>query len=207
MRAGRLITFEGGEGAGKSTQAALLADRLRAAGIDVDTTREPGGTDGAEAIRGLIVTGAADRWSAASEALLVNAARADHVARRIRPALAAGRWVVCDRFIDSTLAYQGAGKGADVADLRTLHRFATGDLLPDLTLILDLPIATGLTRAAARPGGEARFEAHDAAFHARVAQGFRDLAASEPGRCRLIDASGTVGAIAALVWESVAPLC
>ncbi len=207
MRVGRLITFEGGEGAGKSTQAALLADRLRAAGIDVDTTREPGGTDGAEAIRSLLVTGAADRWNAASEALLVNAARADHVARRIRPALTAGRWVICDRFIDSTLAYQGAGKGADDADLRALHRFATGNLWPDLTLILDLPVATGLKRAAARLGGEARFEAHDTAFHARVAAGFRDLAAHEPARCRLIDASGTVDAIAARVWAMVAPLC
>lgn len=206
MPRGQFITLEGGEGAGKSTQAALLADRLRAAGIDVEVTREPGGTSGAEAIRQLFVTGAVDRWSATTEALLINAARADHVARRIRPALEAGRWVICDRYIDSTLAYQGAGKGADVAELRHLHRLATGDLWPDLTLILQLPIAKGLARAAARSGSTARFEAHDALFHQRVAKGYLVIASAEPGRCLLIDADQGIDAVAASSWEAVAPL-
>lgn len=204
---GRFITLEGGEGAGKSTQAALLAERLRAAGFDVDVTREPGGTAGAEAVRALLVTGAADRWDAVAEACLVNAARADHVMRRIRPALAQGTWVVCDRFVDSTLAYQGAGKGADAAMLRTLHALATGNLWPDLTLILDLPVADGLARAGARPGGEARFEAHGAAFHDRVAAGFRAIAAAEPARCRLIDARGDAATVAVRLWAEVAPQC
>ena len=171
MPGGRFITLEGGEGAGKSTQAALLAERLRLAGIEVEVTREPGGTEGAEAIRALLVSGAIDRWSAITEACLVNAARADHVARRIRPALAENRWVVCDRFVDSTLAYQGAGKGMDIAALRALHRLAAADLWPDLTLILDLPDGDGLARASLRTGSAARFEAHDAAFHARVTYG------------------------------------
>ncbi len=206
MPSGRFITLEGGEGAGKSTQAALLAERLRVAGIDVDVTREPGGTPGAEAIRDLFVTGAVDRWSATTEALLINAARADHVARRIRPALFAGRWVICDRFIDSTLAYQGAGKGADIAELRHLHRLATGDLWPDLTLILILPIADGLARAAARPGGTARFEAHAGLFHQRVATGFRDIAEADPERCKLIDARGDIDAVAAQLWAEVLSL-
>lgn len=203
MPRGRFITLEGGEGAGKSTQAALLAEHLCAAGIDVGVTREPGGTPGAEAIRDLFVTGAVDRWSATTEALLINAARADHVARRIRPALEAGRWVICDRFIDSTLAYQGAGKGADLAELRQLHRLATNDLWPDLTLILELPIADGLARAAARPGGMARFEAHDILFHQRVASGFADIALADPQRCKRVDARGEIGAVAASLWAAV----
>ena len=206
MPPGRFITLEGGEGAGKSTQAALLAERLRTAGHRVDVTREPGGTEGAEAIRALLVLGDADRWSAVTEACLVNAARADHVTRCIRPALADGRWVVCDRFIDSTLAYQGAGKGVPLGELRTLHRIAAADLWPDLTLILDLPVATGLARAALRPGAAARFEAHDAGFHERVAAGFRAIATLEPERCRLIDATGDIDIIAGRIWELVTPL-
>lgn len=203
---GRFITLEGGEGAGKSTQAALLAERLRHAGHLVDVTREPGGTAGAEAIRTLLVTGDADRWSAVTEACLVNAARADHVARRIQPALADGRWVVCDRFVDSTLAYQGAGKGVDAGVLRTLHRIAAADLWPDLTLILTLPVADGLARAASRTAAAARFEAHDTAFHERVAGGFRAIAAREPDRCRVIDAAGGIDSVAAHIWDAVAPL-
>ncbi len=206
MPRGRFITLEGGEGAGKSTQAALLAERLYAAGMDVEVTREPGGTPGAEAIRDLFVTGAVDRWSATTEALLINAARADHVARRIRPALDAGRWVICDRFIDSTLAYQGAGKGADLAELRQLHGWATGDLWPDLTLILALPISEGLARAASRPGGTARFEAHDLAFHQCVAAGFATIAGDDPARCRLVDARSGVDVVAALLWAETQAL-
>ena len=206
MTRGRFITLEGGEGAGKSTQAALLAERLRTAGIDVEVTREPGGTPGAEAIRALFVTGAVDRWSATTEALLINAARADHVARRVRPALEAGCWVICDRYIDSTLAYQGAGKGADLAELRHLHRLATGDLWPDLTMILELPIVEGLARAALRPDGTARFEAHGIQFHQRVAAGFQSIAANDPHRCALIDARDGVEAVAALLWATVGRL-
>ena len=203
MTAGRFITLEGGEGTGKSTQVALLALRLRGAGLEVVTTREPGGTEGAEAIRALLVNGSTDRWSPAAEALLVNAGRADHVERLIRPMLAAGTWVISDRFADSTMAYQGAGKGLSDASLRSLHHLAAADLWPDLTLVLDLPVEVGLGRAASRPGGEGRFEAHDADFHARVSQGFRELAAAEPRRCRLIDAEGEEADVAARIWAEV----
>lgn len=202
---GRFITFEGGEGAGKSTQAALLADAMRARGIDVVETREPGGTSGAEAIRTLIVEGDPDRWDAVTEVLLVNAARADHVARCIRPALARGTWVVCDRFIDSTLAYQGAGKGLGAAELLAVHSFATADLWPDLTLVLDLPAAIGEARAANR-GRLDRFERTGGGFHDRVAAAFQHVAHQEPDRVRLIDASGPVDEVAAAVWREVAKL-
>ena len=198
---GRLITLEGGEGTGKSTQAARLVERLRGAGLDVVATREPGGTEGAEAVRALLVTGDAGRWSAAAEACLVNAARADHVERVIRPALDGGAWVVSDRFVDSTLAYQGAGKGLADSALRSLHHIAAADLWPDLTLVLDLPEGGGLARAEARGGG--RFEAHDADFHTRVLAGFREIVLAEPGRCKLVDASGDVDAVAARLWAEV----
>lgn len=203
---GRFITFEGGEGAGKSTQVRLLAERLTAAGIDVMTTREPGGTPGAEAIRNLFVTGAAGRWSARTEALLVNSARADHVERLIKPSLDAGRWVISDRYADSTLAYQGAAGGIGSDILRRLHELATGDLWPDLTLILDLPVEIGLPRALARRDGNSRFEQHDRAFHEHVRNGFRALADNEPHRCRLIDASGSIDRTAELVWSEVSAL-
>ena len=203
---GRLITLEGGEGAGKSTQVRRLAERLREAGIEMLVTREPGGTEGAEAVRALLVEGAADRWGAAAEACLVNAARADHVERVIRPALDAGRWVVCDRFVDSTLAYQGAGKGLADSALRNLHHVATRDLWPDLTLILDVAVEAGLARAAGRAGGEGRFEAHALAFHLRVAQGFRELAGAEPNRCRLIDGGGSEESVATAIWAEVQAL-
>lgn len=202
---GRFITFEGGEGAGKSTQAALLAARLREHGIDVVETREPGGTPGAEAIRALIVDGDPDRWDGITEALLVNAARADHVARRVRPALVAGQWVVSDRFVDSTLAYQGAGKGLPAARLLETHRFATADLWPDLTMVLDLPAAVGAARAAAR-GRLDRFERTGGRFHERVAASFRHVAHQEPDRVRLIDAAGDIETIAAAIWREVARL-
>ncbi|WP_419814743.1 dTMP kinase [Glacieibacterium sp.] len=203
MRQARFITLEGGEGSGKSTQVALLAERLRERGIEVVTTREPGGTEGAEAIRELLVTGSTDRWSPAAEALLVNAGRADHVERLIRPALAAGKWVISDRFADSTMAYQGAGKGLSDASLRSLHHLSAADLWPDLTLVLDLPVELGLSRAASRAGGEGRFEQHDADFHQRVSLGFRDLAAAEPRRCRLIDADGDPASVSSRIWGEV----
>jgi dTMP kinase len=201
--AGRFITLEGGEGSGKSTQIQLLADSLRKAGEQVVLTREPGGTPGAESIRSLLVTGSADRWSPWAEACLVNAARADHVERVIRPALAHGAWVLCDRFVDSTRAYQGAGKGIDDAALCDLHRQVTGNLWPDLTLILLLAPEAGLRRAALRGAGEARFEGHDPAFHQRVSDFFARLAQTEPERCRAFDADQLAETLAAAIAAQV----
>lgn len=201
---GRFITLEGGEGTGKSTQARLLAERLRASGHEVVATREPGGTPGAESVRALLVEGDPGRWDGLAEALLVNAARADHAARLIAPALARGAWVVCDRYVHSTLAYQGAGKGIAAGLLRDLHRIATGDLWPDQVLLLDLPGAVGLSRAATRGGG--RFEAHDTAFHTRVNAAFAAMA-GEPTVAR-IDAEGTPEQVSARIWSVVtAPPC
>ena len=186
---GRFISIEGGEGAGKSTQVGLLVAALDRAGIPVRVTREPGGSPGAEAIRRLLLEGEGERWDAISEALLLVAARRDHVARLIAPALAQGVWVVSDRFADSTMAYQGYGKGVAFDDLATLHRLALGDFAPDLTVILDLPVETGLARAAARSAAD-RFERLDHDFHEKLRQGFRQIAAENPTRCILIDASG-----------------
>ena len=169
---GRFISFEGGEGSGKSTQLRRLAARLSAQDVTIIITREPGGTPGAEDIRSLLVEGEPGRWDGRVEALLVNAARADHVARLIRPALAEGKWVLCDRYVHSTLAYQGAARGLDDAELRRLHAFATGDLWPDLTIVLDVDPALGLARAAGRAGGEARFEGEPPAFHKAVRERF-----------------------------------
>jgi dTMP kinase len=197
-----LIAFEGGEGAGKSTQARLLAEKLRARGRVVVETREPGGTPGAEAIRALFVNGPPDRWTPATDALLIAAARADHVARLIRPALAAGSIVLCDRFVHSTLAYQGHGHGLDLEALGALHRFATGDLWPDLVLWIDLPVEEGLRRAAARGSGADRFEAHRLPFHERIRAGFEALAAGDP-RIRRIDGAGSVDAVAAAIGRQV----
>ena len=201
---GRFITFEGGEGAGKSTQVALLADRLAALGIAVVRTREPGGSPGAEAIRSLIVTGAVDRWDARTEALLVAAARRDHVERTIRPALARGAWVLCDRFFDSTMAYQGRAGGVDPAAVEWLRAFATDGLAPDLTIILDLPVELGMARVAARAGGHQRFERREPAFHHRLRAAFQEIAAAEPGRCRLLDATLAIEPLGDAVFRAVA---
>jgi dTMP kinase len=187
---GRFITVEGGEGAGKSTQVELLVAALQRVGIAAIRTREPGGSENAEAIRRLLLEGAGDRWDSIGEALLLYAARRDHVQRLIEPALRDGQWVVCDRFADSTLAYQGYGRGLQLVELRTLHRFALGDFVPDLTLILDLPVAEGFARAARRAGGADRFERLDRDFHERLRRGFHEIAAAEPERCALVDASG-----------------
>ena len=199
-----MITLEGGEGAGKSTQVDLLLAALGHAGIAALRSREPGGSEGAEAIRRLLLDGATERWDAAGEALLLYAARRDHVTRLIAPALDRGVWVVCDRFADSTLAYQGYGRGLPLADLLTLHRFALGDFAPDLTLILDLPVAAGLARAARRSGNADRFERLDAAFHERLRQGFRQIAADNPGRCVVIDAAGDQDSVHRAVLAAVA---
>jgi dTMP kinase len=201
---GRFITFEGGEGAGKSTQVRRLAERLRARG-EVVVTREPGGSPGAEAIRHLLVNGPVDRWSPTTETLLMYAARRDHIERVITPALERGAWVLCDRFHDSTRAYQGAAGGAPAALIAALEAEVLQDRLPDLTLILDIPVAVGLARAVGRGQGEGRFEAKGAVFHERLRAAYLEIAAAEPSRCRLIDADsdpdGVEARIAAVVED------
>jgi dTMP kinase len=201
---GRFITFEGGEGAGKSTQVQRLARRLSADGREVVTTREPGGSPGAEAIRDIVLNGAADRWSPVTETLLMYAARRDHVERVIRPALERGAWVVCDRFADSTRAYQGAAGGTDPRLITALETYIVEDVRPDLTLIFDLPAEVGLERAHARAGAEMRFESKGMAFHQRLRDGFRAIAAAEPERCALIDATAPMDTVEAAVWAAVA---
>ena len=203
MRAGRLITFEGGEGTGKSTQVRRLAARLRESGLDVVLTREPGGSPGAEEIRRLLVTGRADRWSPLSETLLLYAARSDHLDRVIRPALGAGAWVLCDRFADSTRAYQGAAGGVPSGLLSLLEREVLAGDVPDLTLVLDLPVEAGLGRASGRGDAENRFETKAAGFHARLREAFLEIAVSEPERCVVIDAAGDEEAVARAVWDAV----
>ncbi len=204
MADAKFITFEGGEGAGKSTQIGLLSEALAASGIPVRTTREPGGNPGAEQIRELLVTGAADRWDAMTEALLHFAARREHLRGVVRPSLEAGQWVLSDRFADSTMAYQGYGHGLGRTAIEQLYALTVGDFEPDLTLILDLPVALGLERALARRDGEDRYEGLDTAFHERLRDGFCEIAEREPDRCALIDASGEVAAVQAAIRASVA---
>ena len=203
MRAGRFITFEGGEGTGKSTQVRRLAERLREAGQEVLLSREPGGSLGAEEIRRLLVNGDAERWTATAETLLLYAARSDHLDRVIRPALERGAWVVCDRFADSTRAYQGAAGGVSPALLACLEREVLGRDLPDLTLVLDLPEEAGLRRATGRGGGETRFESKTVSFHARLREAFLEIAVAEPERCAVIDAAQPPDAVAEAVWTVV----
>lgn len=200
---GRFITFEGGEGAGKSTQARLLVERLQAAGMTVVLTREPGGSEGAEALRPLLVTGDRDRWTPTAETLLMYAGRSDHLTRLIRPALDAGTWVVCDRFSDSTRAYQGAGGGVDPAFIEAIEAEVVGDSKPDLTLMFDMPVEVGLERAFGRDMFEARFESKGLAFHERLRAEFLRIAASQPDRCAMIDATGTLEGVAEQVWATV----
>ncbi|WP_404369489.1 dTMP kinase [Sphingomonas sp. MMS24-J45] len=207
MSTGRFISLEGGEGAGKSTQARLLVAGLAERGIDALVTREPGGSEGAEAIRTLLMQGDVTRWSAHSEALLFAAARADHVEKTIRPAIGAGRWVICDRFLDSSRAYQGVAGGIDDAAVLALHAFGARGLLPDRTLVLELAPEQGRLRAAGRDGEAAdRFAARGEGFHADVAAAFRRFATHEPDRFRLIDAGGDVDVVAAAVLSAVADL-
>jgi dTMP kinase len=204
---GRFITLEGGEGTGKSTQVKRLAAALEKTGLSVVTTREPGGSPGAEEIRSLLVNGAPGRWDAMPETLLLYAARADHVGRTIGPALLADKWVVCDRFTDSTYAYQGAGRGLTRETIRRLDAVVLDDFKPDLTLVLDLDVQTGVARAMARAeasgGGESRFEQFDQDFHERLRQGFVEIAKRNPDRCVLIDASGSMDEVAAAIWAQV----
>jgi dTMP kinase len=177
---------------------------LERAGVVATRTREPGGSLGAEAIRRLLLEGDSERWDALCEVLLLYAARRDHVRRLIEPALARGEWVLCDRFADSTIAYQGYGKGLLLDDLRVVHRVSLGDFAPDLTLVLDLPVAEGLLRAALRSGRSDRFERLDQSFHERLRHGFLSIAAGEPDRCILIDAAGDIDAVHRAVVAAVA---
>ena len=197
---GRFITLEGGEGAGKSTQARVLAETLSARGLPVLLTREPGGAPGAEAIRNVLL--GSGPWDGVAECMLHFAARREHVARSVGPALEAGMWVVCDRFADSTLAYQCFGQGVPRAVFDALAETALGPLRPDLTLILDLPPESGLARAAAR-GETNRYEALDPAFHARVSAGFLAIAEAEPRRCIVLDAAGSPEDVAAAISAAV----
>jgi dTMP kinase len=202
---GRFITFEGGEGTGKSTHAAKLAARLRNLGLEVVLTREPGGSPGAEIIRYILLSGAAKPLGPDAEAILFAAARDDHVRNTIEPALAAGRWVVCDRFADSTRVYQGTVGGADAKLIHGLERVVVGELKPDLTFVLDVPADVGLQRANKRRGeGEAdRFEHEDGKFHEMLREAFRMLTSSEPLRCILIDASADKEAVAERIWQVI----
>lgn len=196
---GLLITFEGGEGAGKSTQILALADHLRAQGFEVIVTREPGGSAGAEAVRHVILSGAAETYGPAMEALLFAAARSDHVDQKIRPAIEAGQIVLCDRFIDSSRVYQGISGNLDPQFMQSVERIAIDGTMPDLTFILDIPADKGLARAGLRRGTEVadRFEKETIATHEARRQAFLAIAANEPWRCKVIDADRTVDAISA----------
>ena len=197
------ITFEGGEGTGKSTQVKLLAERLRAEGKDVVTTREPGGTPEAEALRALLVSGDTSRWSAEAEALLNYAARDSHLAKVIRLALASNKTVICDRFMDSTRAYQGFAGGCPMEMIDQLERSIVGTTKPNLTLIFDLDPKLGLARAKLRGDAvEDRYERKGLAFHQRLRDGFLAIAKSEPARCKLIDASQSIDDVAHHVWQA-----
>src|ERR1044072_7646448 len=199
---GRFITFEGGEGTGKSTHSILLSDRLEALGIDVVLTRDPGGSPGAEAIRHVLLSGVAKPLGVEAEALLFAAARDDHVRTTIEPALARGAWVICDRFIDSTRVYQGTLGNLDPLLIRALERVTVGELKPDLTVILDVPAEVGLARARKRRGEGAtdRFEAEALAFHVELREAYRLLVVAEPRRCVVIDATAPKPEVADRIW-------
>ncbi len=202
-RRGFFISVEGADGSGKSTQLRRLADHLRAKGHDVVVTREPGGGgDGAEALRHLLLNGPADRWSPMAEALLMYAARAEHLDKLIRPALAAGKTVLTDRFADSTMAYQGAAGGLGAARITALHDAVVGGDDPDLTIILDVPATVGLSRTAGREGVESRFEGKGEDYQSSARAAFLEIARANPGRCRVIDAAGDEESVARAVAKA-----
>lgn len=206
MTTGRFISLEGGEGAGKSTQAARLSEALRSRGIETLLTREPGGSEGAEAVRSILLNGDIGRWSAHSETLLFAAARADHVEKCIRPAIEAGVWVITDRFVDSTRAYQGA-QGIDDAAILALHGFGSKGLLPDRTLVLEIDHGEGGARAAARDAGAAdRFQSRGPEFHGAVLTAFRAIAANEPKRVRMIDAGASIDIVTERLMDALTDL-
>lgn len=207
MTRGRFIALEGGEGAGKSTQARLLAEALRARGLKVVTTREPGGTPGAEAIRSLLLGTEGEGWHPRAEALLFAAARSDHVERLIVPAIEAGQWVICDRYVDSSRAYQGGGSGLSDAEVMQLHRIGSGGLLPDLTLLFEVSPEVAASRLKARDGdGADRIGGREAAYHARVGAAFASFAKAEPARFARIDGNGTPEQTHLLALAALAPL-
>ncbi len=207
MGAGRFIAFEGGEGCGKSTQARLLADALAARGIDAVLTREPGGTPGAETIRTLLLDPPGEGWGPEAEALLFAAARADHVARLIRPAMAKGRWVVSDRFVDSSRAYQGGAGGIGDTAVQSLHEIGSAGLRPDLTILLTVDPATAMERTKVRDGDAAdAIGGRDAAYHHAVADTFARLAEADPARFANIDGNAPPEAVHEAVWRAVIPL-
>ena len=204
----RFITFEGGEGAGKTSQIRLLGESLSNCGISVVQTREPGGSSGAEDIRQLLVSGSVERWHPMTEVMLHYAARVEHVNKTILPALGQGQWVISDRFADSTIAYQGYGHGVDLSRLNNLHIACLGDFHPDLTLILDIPVEQGLDRARQRETtvegkGEDRYERMELDFHHRLRDGFLTIAKQQPTRCAVIDARSNIETIAAEVRKIV----
>lgn len=209
---GLFVTFEGGEGTGKSTQIRLLADHLRRRGVDVLVTREPGGSPGAEAVRHVILSGAAEEYGTRMEAVLFAAARNDHVEEVIRPALASGAVVLCDRFMDSSRVYQGITGNLEPAFVQNLERVAVNGVIPDCTIILDIPAAEGLRRARLRagdtsePGEPDRFEKEELGTHEKRREAFLDIAEADPLRCRVVDASGTAQDIAEKVFAIVEPL-
>lgn len=210
MARGKFITFEGGEGAGKSTQARLLAERLRAKGIEVVLTREPGGSAFAEQVRELILNPDTADHSALAETLLFSAARADHLERTIRPALAAGHWVICDRFSDSTRVYQGVAGGVPKAVIEALERLVVNDTVPDVTFVLDLPAAEGLARAQGRsdqmmpPGAKPDgYEGRPLSYHERLRDGFLMIATAEPERCVVVDAMQRQEEVAEQIWGTI----
>jgi dTMP kinase len=202
---GHFITFEGGEGSGKSTHAAVLAQRLKSLGLEVVLTREPGGSTGAEIIRHILLSGIAKPLGAETEAILFAAARDDHVRNTILPALQAGNWVICDRFIDSTRVYQGALGKVDQRLIRSLERVTVGSAFPELTFILDVPAQIGLARAKSRRGQDVadRFEAESLEFHEKLRQAYRALAAEEPARCIVIDGRAPRDVVADRIWSIV----
>ena len=199
----KFISFEGGEGAGKSTQIQQLAAYIESCGKQVCTTREPGGSVGAEEIRDLLVMGEADRWDSTTETLLLAAARRSHMNDLITPALNNGDWVLCDRFIDSTKAYQGYGQGLDLAVIARLREIAVGNFIPALTILLDISVEDGLARAASR-GGAARYEQMDISMHLRIRDGFLKMAAAEPNRFIIIDAGQSIDAVSAEIKNCIA---
>ncbi len=203
MARGVFITLEGGEGSGKSTQIKLLATALAAVGQQVVVTREPGGAPGAEQIRALLVDGPAERWDPVTEALLHYAARREHLRQTVVPALESGKWVLCDRFADSTMAYQGYGHGLGRDWVSALHQAVVPELTPDLTLILDMPVEEGLARAASRGSGGDRYERMDQTFHHRLREGFLDIARREPDRCAVVDASSPIDEVQAAIRQVV----
>ena len=202
MPSGKFITFEGGEGAGKSTQIKRLAAAIEKTGLTVTVTREPGGSRGAETIRAMLLDPDAE-WDPPTEALLHFAARADHYTTKIAPALKEGAWVLCDRFADSTRAYQGYGLGLDMGAIEALYEIALDDFVPDLTIILDIPVETGVERMIERGADPDRYEKMDTAFHERLRQGFLEIAKQDPDRCAVIDANNDIDTVTGRIFDCV----